>query len=318
MGPTPGKPGSPPEGVREERAERQILKFSVWGALFFALTGLVWGVLAGSQMIKFDGLYSFVSVILSSVSVFAARSLKRGDDERFPFGRAQMEPLAIAFKSTAITVLCLIAFAQALVSLFTGGREINAVFAMAYALVATSGCLGGYLYITRKRKQAPASDLARAEGMQWLMDTALSGAVLAGFLASFLLQQAGREDWARYLDPLMVIAASAFFIKSPILTLVGGIRELLLMAPGGETHRLSREALEEIARERGFAGVVLRISKNGREFDYKIGFLAADPARRRTLAELDEIRGEVLARLRTLCANPIWLGVSFIHDRKWA
>ena len=328
MDPSPGKPDLPPERVEpeaaeearrleEERVEQRILKLSIFGAFFFAALGLVWGVLARSQMIKFDALYSSVSVLLAGVSIFAARSMKRGDDERFPFGRAQMEPLVIALKSTAITVLCLIAFVQALGSLFSGGRDINALFAMTYALVCTAGCFGVYLYIRGKRKRVRTSDLIGVESMQWLMDAMLSAAVLAGFLVALILERAGLESWARYLDPLMVIVASTFFIKGPVRSLVAGIREILLMAPEGEIRRDSQKVLEKIAQKRGFAGVVLRLSKTGREFDYKVGFVARDPGDRRSLAELDEIRGEVLSRLQSVCEKQIWLGVSFIHDRRW-
>ena len=304
-------------GRPEERLEQHILKFSVAGALFFAVLGLVWGAFARSQMIRFDGLYSFISVILSSLSVYTARSITKGDDERFPFGRAQMEPLTVALKSLVITLLCALAFTNALISLFSGGSDINALSAVAYALVATTGCLFGFLYITRKRKKAGTSVLVKAESMQWLMDMSLSAAVLVGFLIASIMQHMGYEAYARYIDPLMLVIASAFFIKVPVGSLITGIKDMLKMAPGGNIYRVSKEALEKIAKKRGFDGFVLRVSKGGREFDYKIGFVSRDPRDERSLVELDSIRQEVQDSLQALFDNPIWLCVSFIHDKKW-
>ena len=52
------------------KLENKILKLSVIGALFFALFGIAWGWAIKSDMIIFDGLYSFISVILSMISLY--------------------------------------------------------------------------------------------------------------------------------------------------------------------------------------------------------------------------------------------------------
>ena len=40
------------------------------GALFFALFGIAWGWTAQSEMIIFDGLYSFISLALTMLSLY--------------------------------------------------------------------------------------------------------------------------------------------------------------------------------------------------------------------------------------------------------
>lgn len=45
--------------------EKQLLAVSVYGALAFAVIATVWGIVVHSQIILFDGVYSFISVILS-------------------------------------------------------------------------------------------------------------------------------------------------------------------------------------------------------------------------------------------------------------
>ena len=45
--------------------DARALILSVVASSVFAVGSLIWGLLAGSQMIVFDGLYSFVSVALS-------------------------------------------------------------------------------------------------------------------------------------------------------------------------------------------------------------------------------------------------------------
>ena len=60
-------------------------------------------------MIVFDGLYSFVSVALSLLAVWALRAARSGPDERYPWGREIFEPLTIAVKAVALAGLCLYA-----------------------------------------------------------------------------------------------------------------------------------------------------------------------------------------------------------------
>ena len=303
--------------LNEENVERHILKFSVYLAWFFTIMGLVWGVLSGSQMIIFDGLYSFISVVLSSLSIYAARNVKIADDARFPLGRARMEPMVIAFKSLVIVALCVTAASRAVISLFSGGQEINALSAMTYAIVATVLCLGGLLYMLRKRKKVPTSILIKAECMQWGMDTLLSVAVLLGFSIAFVMQRMGYERFAQYIDPLMVIAASLFFVKMPFKSLVEGVKDMLGMSPDDDIYRVSKKVLEEIAKKRRFEGFSLRISRAGRQVIYKIGFVSKNSKDTRTFGELDSIRQEVESSLRALHDNPIRLGVSFMHDKRW-
>jgi predicted Co/Zn/Cd cation transporter (cation efflux family) len=301
----------------EERVEQHILKISVFLACFFTILGVVWGVLARSQMIVFDGLYSFISVILSSISVYAAWNMKIGDDARFPLGRSSLEPIVIVLKSIVIVVLCVTAFSKAVISLFSVGQDINTLSAMVYGIVATSTCLGSFLYIVWKRKKARASILVKAECMQWGMDTLLSAAVLLGFVATLIIQHIGYGQYARYMDPVMVVIASVFFIKMPLMSLIEGIKDMLRMAPDGDVYRASKQMLEKIAKKRGFDGFSLKIGKAGREFTYKIGFVTENPKDARPLEELDSIRQEVESGLHALYDNPIWLGVSFMHDKKW-
>ncbi len=303
---------------KEERVEQHILKFSMFFAFFFTLLGLVWGILAGSQMIVFDGLYSFVSVVLSSVSVYAAWCMKSGDDAKFPLGRACMEPMVIIFKSIVMVALCVIAFGKAVFSFLAGPQEVNALSAMSYALIGTFGCIGGFLYIVLRRRQVPKSELVKVEGIQWGMDALLSAAILLGFGVALLMERAGYAHYSGYVDPVMVMVFSVFFVKMPAVSLVEGIRDILQMAPDGETYDASRQVVERIAKQRGFDGYRLRMTKSGREFNYRIGFVSDKPGERRSLIELDGIRQEVEDALSALHDNPLWLGVSFMHDRKWS
>ena len=69
------------------KIENKMLKLSVLGALFFALFGIAWGWAIDSDMIIFDGLYSFISLLLSMLSLFISNFMNKKDVEKFPFGK---------------------------------------------------------------------------------------------------------------------------------------------------------------------------------------------------------------------------------------
>ena len=297
--------------------EQNILTFSACGALFFALLALIWGVLAKSQMIIFDGVYSFISLLLTGLFFYASRSMAMGRDESFPFGRAQLEPMVIVVQSIVLLVLCTKAFSAAITSLFSGGQEINNLSGMGYAAVGVIGCFISWHYIMRTgRKNAPKSDLIRTQGAQWLMDTLLSLAVLIGFFISYIIQRAGYGQYSRYMDPLMVMVAVLFFVREPIVSFIGGIRGMLIMAPDRSVYNASKEAMKEIAERRGFEDIILRLGKSGRELVCEISFVAKDISSSRSIDEMDTIRREVEERLHKLFDGPLRLYVSFVHDRK--
>lgn len=299
------------------RHEQNILTFSACGALFFAVLALAWGILAKSQMIMFDGIYSFISLVLTGLYFYAARSVAAGSDENFPYGRAQMEPMVIVVQSIVLLVICARAFISAMTSLFSGGQEINSLSGMGYAAIGVLGCLISWYYITRTgRKKAPKSDLVKTQGAQWLMDTLLSLAVLIGFFIGYIIQGTRYAQYAWYVDPLMVMAAVLFFARCPLASLVGGIRGILIMAPEKGIYQASKEAMKEIAKERGFDDIILRIGKSGRELVCEVSFVAGDPNNSYSAREMDSIHKQVEGRLHKLFDNQLWLCVSFVHDRK--
>jgi len=299
------------------RHEQNILTFSACGALFFAVLALVWGILARSQMIMFDGVYSFISLVLTGLYFYAARSIAMGSDKNFPFGRAQIEPMVIVVQSIVLVVVCIKAFSSGVISLFSGGQEINNLSGMGYAAIGVAGCFISWYYITRVgRKKAPKSELIRTQGVQWLMDTLLSLAVFIGFFIGYIIQRAGYEQYARYMDPLMVIIAVLFFVREPIISLISGIRGMLIMAPEESIYSASKEAITQIAQRRGFEDIILRLGKSGRELVYEVSFVAKDPNNSCSIGEMDAIHREAEGRLRNLFDRPLRLRISFVHDRK--
>ncbi|MDV6014606.1 cation transporter [Haloechinothrix sp. LS1_15] len=294
----------------------RLILLSVWAALFWALLAIGWGLAVGSQMIVFDGLYSLISVLLSLLSLLAYRIIRKGQSKRFPFGRDVLEPLTIVVKAVAIGSLCVYALTVAVMELLTGGREVAAGWAVAYAAAATVGCglVSGYLY---RKQRTLRSDLVRAETTQWLLDTVLSAGVLVGFIVAVVLERTGHDAVAAYIDPAMVTLVCLLFLAMPVRLLLQGFREILTMAPPADLEQRVRDCVDGVERRHGFTGSYLRSTKVGGQLVVEVDFIVGGETRARNVESLDVIRQEITDDLADL-GYELWLSASFTTDPRWA
>lgn len=306
--------------TKKNNIEQNLLRFSIYSAIGFAGLGFVWGFAIDSKMLIFDGIYSFISVILSGISLYVSDMLKKEDDERFQFGRAQIEPIAIFFKSLAIFSICLYAFVNAVSDLFNGGNSTNIESAILYSIIATLACWASWFYISLQMKKVKNSNLLMVEKYQWLMDTLLSLAVLIGFLFGYFLQNTEYNYFVPYIDPIMVIIVTTYFFKMPVSTLVKSLKELMLIAP--EPDDAISQDVEQVClviqRKYGFDEYVSRIAKTGRELSLEISFISDNKELALTLHQLDLIREDIELKLKKETDYHLWLTVSFMHNKKYS
>lgn len=300
-------------GVDPADRDRRLLLLSVWASGAFAVLSSVWGVLSGSSMIVFDGLYSFVSIGLSMLAVVALRTSRRGPDARYPWGREVWEPVVVVVKAVALAALCVYAVVGATADLLAGGREVATGWALAYAVVATVG--GAVVTVLLRRD--PGSDLVRAEAAEWFGDTLLSVGVLVGFVVAVVLVSAGRPDLAAYVDPAMVVVVSLAFLRVPAGLVAGGMREILSMAPPATTQAELDAAVEAVRQQFGLAESFLRASKVGGRVDVEVDFVVGEGSSVRTVADGDVVRQALHDRLAAL-GHERSVVVAFTTDRRWA
>lgn len=313
------RPGHHDHGVMrrpDPPSDSRLLLTSVWAAAAFAVFSLVWGLVIDSQMVIFDGLYSFASVLLSLLAFLALRTSRKGADERYPWGREVVEPLTIVLKAAALGGLCVYALVGAVGELFRGGRDVAAGSASVYAGLAIAGGLTVALYLRRGGRRG-GSDLVRAEAAEWLLDTLLSVGVLVGFLIALVLESTGHADLAAYVDPGMVAITSAAFLWLPAKLLRAGFREVLTMSPAAPILEQLRTCVSDVEQHYGFAESFLRTSKVGRRLDIEIDFVVGGASRAQNVQDFDRVREDVQARLEPLGYQTSVI-VAFTADRKWA
>jgi cation diffusion facilitator family transporter len=299
--------------VRAARSsDDRALLASTWTSAAFAVVAVGWGLLTGSQLIVFDGLYSFASVGLSLMAVAALRTARRGPDERYPWGREVWEPLTVVVKAAALGGLSVYALVGGVSDVLAGGRTVEVGLAVVYGVVAT--VVGVVITVVlRRHARAGSSDLVRAEAAEWAGDTLLSVGVLAGFVVAAVLQASGREDLARYVDPVMVVVVSAAFLPVPARLMITGFREVLTMAAPPDVQEPVVTLVRALGAESGFADATVRVSKVGRRLDLDVVFLVGAGT---TVQACDAVRVELERRLAA-AGHHVSMSVGFTADRRW-
>ncbi|AEX24777.1 cobalt-zinc-cadmium resistance protein [Vibrio natriegens] len=280
--------------VRTSRNENHILTISALLASGFAAGGMVLGLLVGSIVIVFDGVYSLVSLLLTLLSLAASYYISKPSKSVFPFGKAVLEPIVIAIKATVILIVVLFSLYSAISALMTGGREVDASIATIFGVVNVLGC--GYAWwFMAKRSRNYSSGLIEAETKQWQMDTLLSVAVTVGFVAAWLVSLSPFAQYAAYADPLMMLLMGFYFLKVPFDMLCGALRELLMMTPSKELCQVVGNDVLEIEKVSDHQLKVAGITKVGQELRVNIDLHVDDDTLE--LDTLEKTRKQLTTRL---------------------
>ena len=298
------------------KLENKILKLSVVGALFFALFGIAWGWAIKSDMIIFDGLYSFISVILSMLSLYINKYMAKRDFEKFPFGKHILEPIVISIKSLIIAIMCLYSLIGAVKTIANGGNNLEFGMALIYSIVSVVGC-GAITFYMKAKEKALSSELIKAEYSQWFMDTALSTAVLVAFIVAIILSKTRLNFLNPYIDPAMTVMVSLLCIRIPIKSFINSFKEVICVKANDEINDDIYVLVKEIEEEYNFEDSITRVSKVGRELRIEIDFVYNKDSKLKTLDQMDNVREEINDAIKHIDYKK-WLNVSFTGNKKWA
>lgn len=281
----------------------------------------LWGILSRSSMIVFDGLYSFVSIGLSGLAVLTLRFVRRGPDERFPWGREAAEPVVVIFKAATLGALCVYAGIEGVVDILHGGRQVEVGWAIGYAVVATAASLLVGLVLRRgtrsESSEGAGKDLVRSEAAEWLGDALLSVGVLVGFVVALLLISNGQADLAAYVDPAMVVLVSAAFLVVPLRLVIGGMREVMSMSPPEDVQSQLEAVVDDVAQRYELQESFVRAAKVGGRMDIEVDYVVGPGSRVVTVVDCDAVRSDLHERLAALGYEKSLI-VAFTTDRRWA
>lgn len=297
----------------QANAEQATLKFSIALTVLLGVLGVASGLATGSQAIIFDGMYSFVDVVPTIVSLLVVKLIARGTSQRFQFGYWHLEPLVGVLRDSILAVACIYAAIDAVNTLGSGGQDVEYGLAALWAGVL---CVIGFamtLFLSRRAK-ALQSPMLKLDGRSWLVSAFLSLALLIGFVIATALAGTPLQGWIPYLDAIALLSMALVMLPMPLIGLWRSMSEVLQVAPG-ELDAQVHTVMDSVVKERQFLDYSSYIAKAGRGRFVEIHVLVS-PESRIDTATADAIRRDVSDRLNAGTPN-FWLTIDFTADRRW-
>lgn len=294
-------------------SEVGILKISTIINMFFAAAGFVFAILARSQSVLFDALYSFTSSFFTLISARIVHLVMKGDDRKYQFGYGAFEPLFIVIRSIFTICMNLVLGANALRAILTGGYTINITAAGAYTLLSIVSCLIFFISLKRAALRFD-SPVLRAESKSWLNDTLISLSVLAAFIIMAVLSQTGFAFVIPYIDPAIAIIFICCMLPQFLKQLFDNMRELLTAAPPAEVQKELDAIIEPFISTYDFDDFRTYSAQRGRTL-YTVVHIYM--RREESMLELDRIRKLMVQEIRAyrrhsdidivFTLNPAWI-----------
>lgn len=293
-------------------SERKALLFSVVGMAVMAISGIGFALVSHSEAILLDGVFSTIGMFLSLLTLKIAELVRRPDDEHFHFGYAHFTPLLNLIKALLMVVLCVFALISAIEAAIGGGRELALGYAVVYGVIATFACLASALILKRAAKRLN-SELVSVDAQSWVVDTAISSAVMFGFLAGFVVDGTRFAHLLPYLDPVIVTILVVIAVPVPLQILFRSLKEVLLMAPPGPYQDQVREKIDQALSHYPVDDKRVRLLKMGNTINILLHVKLSDDFRFESHAAMDEIHWHVERELQSLPDRAI-VDLVFVGD----
>jgi cation diffusion facilitator family transporter len=298
---------------KQSTTEQATLKFSIALTVLLGVVGVASGLATGSQAIIFDGMYSFVDVVPTIVSLIVVKLIAHGTSHRFQYGYWHLEPLVAVLRDSILIVACIYAVVDAINGLASGGSDVEYGIAALWAGALSVIGIAMTLYLARQARRLQ-SPMLKIDSRSWLVSACLSLALLIGFGFALGLHGTRFERWIPYLDTTALLIIALAMLPVPLIGLWRSLSDVLQVAPDDLVSQV-HSVMESIVRERTFVDYSSYVAKVGRARFVEIHVLVAPDSRIDTAAA-DSIRRDIATRLNAVFPN-FWLTVDFTADRAW-
>ena len=296
-------------------AEQRLLKISIGVTIVVSLSGVVFGLLSGSQSIMFDGVFSAIDAAMSGLALFVSRLVAReASNRQFQFGYWHIEPMVLAFNGGTLMLLCFYAFINAVASFLAGGRALDFDWAIAYAAAVCVVCFGMFFYERRLNRRI-GSDFVHLDTQSWLMSAAITSALLVAFAIAWAMRDTRFVAFTAYVDPVVLAVLTICLVFVPIRTVRLALGEILLITPP-ELDDHVRGVMDRIVAAYGFKSFTSYVAKVGRAQFIEIHIAVAPDWPLTSIATADSIRREIAGAIGGEGPQR-WLTIDFTADPRW-
>ena len=301
--------------AQQIQTERKILILSALACLVIGTVALAAALLSKSQAILLDGLFNLTYFLAGLFTIKISRLVMRGDDERFPNGYSFFEALMNGIKGLLILGVSVMALIGAVEALLEGGRNIEPGFAIAYAIFAT--ILAWILAIfSTKGYRRSRSPLVKADADGWIVNAAISTAVLVAFVAVYLIQDSDYQHIAPYIDPSLVLVVVLISLSVPIRMSWQALMGLLNRAPSPEIVASVNETVRKSLADWPVEELFVRVVQPGRVRGIMIHVVLPETFPAIDLDAFDQQREHTLQALKQV-HGMILMDIVFTKQRRW-
>lgn len=301
--------------AEQRYATEQRLLWQSAGLMGLIAVAATWfGLLTNSHAILIDGIFSFVAVIIKILMIMTSRLTTRESSKKFQFGYWQFEPLVLAAEGGFTLIIVVYAFLNGMISLFSGGNEMNFGLAIIYALTFTFANMGYYLYVHRVNRKLKSS-LIHFDNMSWLVDACFAASLFISFGLAYLLEQTSYAHYGVYVDPVILIILSLTMMPVALNILGPAVSQVLGMAPEG-LHEKVHEVMDDFMVRYRFKDYVSSVQRYGKIVFIDIDILIPKSYPIQEVGDLDRIRDEIDKALGGKSVRK-WLTITFTTSRRW-
>lgn len=263
--------------ARQIRTEHGALIVSMAGAVFFLVAEILMAIYTTSQSILMDAFYGAADMLMILVSLKIVPLIYRPMTEKHPFGFSQAEAVFITLKGTMLTAVTLGLVVTNIQLITRGGNMVSfgliAVFELLSALI-----IGAVILILRRINKGLRSPIVKTEIDAWMIDMIASVGLGAAFLLPVAIRTPWMAEYSPYLDQVVAIILAAVILPIPVRTVIGGLRDLFLLAPEEATVEEIKEISQNILEPYGFGDANYDVIRTGRKIWISIYFRTVEDA----------------------------------------
>ena len=275
--------------------EKLGMGISIAGGILLSFSAVVVSILAKSQAILLDGVFTLITLVMAFISFKVINLVNLPENKKRPFGFVALEPFLNITKSLIILIVLIVCLVVNIEAVMTGGRTIELDLATYY----TVACIVIYLvtiFFIKKCKRKTDSSILALEVKEWYIDTILTVGIAISLGVSILLMKLGYTQILPYIDPSIVILLVIVSLPMPLLTFIIELKGLLLISADNiHLQRKIKKYLRPIIQKYGLVTVDVYALRLGRMYEIFIYTNLKDD--NTCIKHLDTIRLEIINEL---------------------
>lgn len=241
------------------------MRLSLFSAIFHGVLGISFSFFAESQAVLLDGAFNLVSAMTVFFAIRIHLLLNRAESVKTPVGYIALEPLYVVVKGLIVLSLTIYVLISSVLIMLDGGNNLNLGIVVIYIFIAMTGNTVTFLLIRRAAMKSN-SPMLNIEKENWMINALITSSIGVSFLVVFFLKDSFLAPIVPYIDQIIVIIVGVLTFSVPLKSLIGSLKELLLLGTDENLRLQIRSNLANHLPEEKVENWDLSMLKLGRKY----------------------------------------------------